>query len=214
MYKKKISHLSIFHINHIIELHFIIPSQMSKIKSERKYDRQLRTFGHDTQRIIFETKVDLLTSYSIIDNHRTFIGAEILKNFLLLGINQISISKVITEQIKRILPDYKEINKDCKIKFCEDNSFDLQGGLILVRISNKETKKTFLICEKCLSYFIVEEENKSNHLCDLIPKKIELECLIGSILTQEIIKMISGQNYQKNFSLYDIDGLFSNKFEK
>lgn len=66
---------------------------------QKKYDRQIRTFGFSTQQRIQNTSLILYTETE------NYISAEVIKNFVLLGINELRINKKAEASLGELLPD-------------------------------------------------------------------------------------------------------------
>lgn len=84
----------------------------SSIDSELKYDRQVRTFGFDTQCALSTSQ------YTLVGE--SFALVEVFKNLLLLGALDIRVTQKVVDRIRIIVPDYLEINEKAKVTVLDE----------------------------------------------------------------------------------------------
>lgn len=158
-----------------------------------KYDRQLRVFTSQTQKIIFNSEI------KIISSKYNFIIYEIFKNFLLLGIKRIFLDRKFRNELK----DFESLNDDCEIIYF-DSIDNKDNDCVFVEISPQN--KTFRICPVTLSFSLENLNEKSESLSKKENKfeNHEFQCLLGAIFCQEIVKMFGNEKYAEEFSLESI----------
>lgn len=140
-----------------------------------RYDRQIRLFGHDTQRKIFEADV-LITSKEV-----SYLAGEIFKDLLLLGCNNFTINKNVDDSIKLILFDEKEKISDAKVQFTTQSP----ETDVYIRIFDTN----FFFCRSCLSF------STKLHTCESKRNEAHLEMLLGGVFVQEMVKWMKGDKY-------------------
>ena len=157
-----------------------------------KYDRQIRLFGEEIQRKLFEMKIQVLGSTNPI-------SMEIVKNIVLLGIQNLVIKKEMENEIKKFIPNsLNEINENLKIQYSEDVLDCDFIFLIDKRIESlDENKKFYFICSKCLrmKFSSFEHECKELEIKNILPRY----CLIGAYAVQEFLKLVQDKAYTKDF---------------
>lgn len=147
----------------------------------KRYDRQIRVFGRETQNRIYQTKV------VIHSKNVNYIAAEILKNILLLGFSEICINESVGESVKLLLFDDVQQISAAKISYTSEE-IDCD---IYVSICDIE----YYFCCSCLSF------STSLHKCEKKTNEPHLEMLIGSIFVQEIIKKLKGDKHVNEYTL-------------
>lgn len=179
-----------------------------------KYDRQIRLFGTDVQKKILETEVVVLqgallkyeerlnTSNSV---HHSLVSGEIIKNFALLGFQKIHLNRAALESFNRIVPhDINDINENAKIEVMHEcNLDDISKDQIVALVDqagNIAGDNIYFICSSCYSFHPAFE---SHNACvkKFNDESIAMECMIGSIFVHEMVKMLRGEEYLKNFKL-------------
>ncbi|KAG0442383.1 SUMO-activating enzyme subunit 1 [Dictyocoela muelleri] len=180
-----------------------------------KYDRQIRLFGIETQKKLKNLKIK-------IKSKKSFIAAEILKNFALLGVEYFILNTNVTEIYKKLVPtDVHEINKDIKIIFqydIDNNKKLINENKDVTSIKKEEYKidqcdisihvdmdgDGIFVCSNC---FLYDFDDKckciANDYTNNRSKENDLvrECLLGSILVQEILKKINGEKFFRKYKL-------------
>lgn len=187
-----------------------------------KYDRQIRLFGLTTQLVLNNTYIKL-----IIPNPKeiNYLVSEIIKNFKCLGIKEIITN--YEEPLYNSLFNYKgwlintneeTLNNFIKIKINyknflnnnlnskEDEVMNLKDNFIKnINIQFYDEEIIFFICQTCLIFYIKDIYNQhcicNNNILDNKEMIINNECLFGAFFVQEIIKMLSGKNFIKFYSL-------------
>lgn len=177
-----------------------------------KYDRQIRLFGIETQKKLKNLKI-------LIKSKKSFIAAEILKNLVLLGVEHFTVDTNVIEMYYKLVPTrLEDINKDVKIETgCElkngidCNQQDIRKNSDDCKISRDfdfsiyvdKVGKGIYVCSSCLMYDF-------DSTCDCIGGKsakpaeehnLPRECLLGSILVQEIVKNINGDKVIRKYKL-------------
>ncbi len=73
---------------------------------DARYDRQIRLFGEETQKKLFKIKIQVLGTSNAI-------SMEIIKNIVLLGVQNLVIEKSMEEETRKFIPNsLKEINEN------------------------------------------------------------------------------------------------------
>lgn len=173
---------------------------------EKKYDRQIRVFGFTTQEKLQNMRVTLYTSTN------NYVSAEIVKNLVLLGVADLKINKRAEECVLRMIPGgIKDINEKLRLEVFDDAasmtdhsstgscSMNEQEVNVTIQIDNFVVNgfgRSFYVCSKCCMF-----GDTCDHHCVETEHKIENECLLGAVLVQEMVKMLSGENYQKEYRL-------------
>lgn len=147
----------------------------------KRFDRQIRVFGRETQNRIYQTKV------VILGKNINYIAAEILKNILLLGFSDICINESVSESVKLILFDDEQQISAAKISYT-NQEIDCD---VYVSICALE----YYFCCSCLSF------STSLHKCEKKTNEPHLEMLIGSIYVQEIVKKLKGDKHVSEYTL-------------
>ncbi|ELQ75152.1 SMT3/SUMO-activating complex, AOS1/RAD31 component [Trachipleistophora hominis] len=175
---------------------------------EKKYDRQIRIFGFTTQEKLQNMCVTLYTSTF------NYISAEIIKNLVLLGVTNLKINKRAEESVLRMIPGgLQAINDKLRLVVfddivdvidyskTEDNVADEHAESLDIIIAvdyfvQNERRNSFYVCSKCYMF-----SDNCDHNCVETEHSIENECLLGAILVQEIVKMVSNESCQKMYRL-------------
>ncbi|KAF7683549.1 SUMO-activating enzyme subunit aos-1 [Astathelohania contejeani] len=164
---------------------------------QRKYDRQIRLFGIKTQNKIENCKIVVLSTTEEL------VSGEILKNFALLGVTDIITNRSSYKSFLSIAPnDFITINNNIKHNIIDNiNSYMNfeSSNIIYIFVDHigMTSLNSFFICSKCYSYRKTYE-----HKC----KKVTgtppiMQCLIGAIFVQEIVKYIKGDDYCEQYHL-------------
>lgn len=179
-----------------------------------KYDRQIRLFGTDVQKKILETDVVVLQG-NIVSNeehsdnhtgaHYSLVSGEIVKNFTLLGFRKIYLNEAALKSFNKISPqDIKDINENVKIEVILENDLDdISGDQIVALVDqagNLAGDNMYFICSSCYSFHPAFE---AHNACvrNFNSESIAMECIIGSLFVHEMVKMLRGEEYLKNFKL-------------
>lgn len=179
-----------------------------------KYDRQIRLFGTDVQKKILETDVVVLQGNALNNEeclntynsaHHSLVSGEIVKNFALLGFRKIYLNREALESFKRIVPnDIKDINENVKIEVIRENNLDdISDNQIVALVDQAGSiagDNMYFICSGCYSFHPAFE---AHNACvrQFNDESIAMECMIGSIFVHEMVKMLRGEEYLKNFKL-------------
>lgn len=180
-----------------------------------RYDRQIRLFGFDVQRRILETSVVILQGNTFKGCERSknsaakdypLVSGEIIKNFALLGFCKIYLNREALSSFKRISPhDIKSINEKIETKVvAEGDVEELSSGNQIVALVDHPSSfigsHVYFVCSSCYSFHPAFE---THNACtrDLCQESIAMECMIGSLFVHEMVKMLKGEEYQKNFKL-------------
>lgn len=187
--------------------------EKEKLEEEmiKKYDRQIRLFGLEVQKKIKSTPILIFQGISFFNEEiiskedYSLISGEILKNFVLLGFEEITLNEEVLNSFKRLVPDeISKINENIHLNFVDKS--DLTGlrndyiGVFVDFPCNFVGKNIFFMCSNCFCY---HSSFKTHEICH---RKIRennkvYECLLGAIFVHEMVKMIDGKNYQEDFKL-------------
>lgn len=107
-----------------------------------KYDRQIRAFGKILHKKLQNSHI------TILDNN--FIHMELFKNFLLLGVHDITISQTLLDNKDMYLKDFQTINEHATVRITDqiDNIIIVDGIM-------------FRTCENCLIFWQIGEKTSS-----------------------------------------------------
>lgn len=165
-------------------------------KDLEKYDRQIRLFGIETQSKLVNTKIAILQSST-----PSLVSGEILKNILLLGVNEIYCDQETISSFKKICPtSFKEINKNVNLEIIKKEEILKNEFTNCFVIFVDEAPKLvginyFFICSSCLSYHNTLQVhsvcNKAKD--DLAAVK---ECMVGSFFVNDLVNFLRGTDFE------------------
>ncbi|EJW02579.1 hypothetical protein EDEG_03018 [Edhazardia aedis USNM 41457] len=91
---------------------------------KKLYDRQIRLFGYDTQLKIKQMKVRIISKLKCNDKKFSYIGAEILKNFALIGVINLEFNKLTLDSYSMMVPNsLQEINENIIYSVIDEELF-------------------------------------------------------------------------------------------
>ena len=97
----------------------------------KKYDRQIRHFGKEVQ-----IKLSTVTINIQSNDPNSLISGEILKNLVLLGVNNLHYDDNTYKSYKKLVPnEIYQINSN--VQFCKLEEYDY--NFIIYKCSNNET---------------------------------------------------------------------------
>lgn len=159
-----------------------------------KYDRQVRLFGEETQNKLFDLKVQVLGTSNPI-------SMEIIKNVVLLGVQNLTIEQEMENELKKFIPNtLNEINENLKIQY-SDVLEEVEFLFVIDRAIDKSiNQKFYFICSKCfiIKFSSCEHECECNQNINMILPRY---CLVGAYSVQEFIKYVQGKKYTNEYTL-------------
>jgi hypothetical protein len=174
-----------------------------------KYDRQIRLFGKDVQNILGRLRI------SVLSNTTGYISGEILKNIVLLGVNEIYADTSTLHSFNKLVPNtIKGINPRCKlleecpevsdmvfvVSKCSDPLFVCSDPLFVSTNPLFVCKDPLFVCKDHYEYKKGWGTCKGKKMSN---DKVK-DCLIGGIIVQEFIKKLQNQKYEEEFSLNNL----------
>lgn len=185
---------ALFEIFYFIE--FLILTMVNLTEADKKlYDRQIRLFGYDTQEKLKNMKILIMCS-----NKQSFLAGEILKNFACLGVEKIYTDQKTLDSFNGMIPNKLEnINENIKHEIMEDkNDTKIYLSDVLRIFVDLDGECDFFICSKCLFF-----RKEYAHDCVRQTKgdEMALQCLLGAIFAQEIVKKVKGDVFCEKYQI-------------
>lgn len=157
----------------------------------KKYDRQIRLFGIETQEKLCSMKVQIIGDSG-------YVSSEIIKNLVLLGIGHIVVQEAMLECVKKIIPDpLDKINENLRIEV--SNEVSRSDFIFIIGLELKTILPGFYICPKCLMFKMEDFDHPCNKT--EIECKVAKEFLLGALVVQEFIKLIQGKEHEKHYKI-------------
>ncbi|CAD26351.1 similarity to DNA damage tolerance protein RAD31 RA31_SCHPO [Encephalitozoon cuniculi GB-M1] len=163
------------------------------------YDRQIRLFGKDTQRLIEESHVGIVQGppYMLEGNERTNdIGGEILKNLVLLGVGRVTVNEHVLRSFRRMfVNEVSKINEKIRVEVIDEEHQEgaWDGYTLVIFIDQKEQARcpSIFVCSRCVAFHAPEKE----HLCERHSSvSAAHDCLLGAIVVQEWVKRLQNRH--------------------
>lgn len=167
------------------------------------YDRQIRLFGRETQRLIESACVYVVQGPPYILNTKmrtTDIGGEILKNLVLLGVRTIFTDEIVKSSFSRVSPnDVSKINDEVDVR-TEVGKETYTVAIFVDKTDEVESDVGIYVCSRCMSFHDIKKE----HVCAkyvLNRDPFAGDCLLGAIVVQEWIKRVQNASYVEEYQL-------------
>lgn len=171
-----------------------MPFKLTLTSTDSKlYDRQIRIFGKDTQEKLISTSIQLITPALLQEGSESlYIAGEILKNFILLGVTQIYATDECISALKLLVPD--EFMTDKRINITRE----YLNTNINIFIDSYSDDSGIFICTQCYRF-----GDKWVHECtkECSGNDVALECLLGAVFVQEMVKKLMGVDYRSEYKL-------------
>lgn len=173
----------------------------------KKYDRQIRLFGVDTQHKLINTTIVIVQTNT--SKKETLISGEILKNVLLLGVNKIFCNKETLDSFYKLSPNsIKDLNKSVNLsiiskKDVEKDDFINCIVVLVDTLVNLIGNDKFFICSGCYSY---HNTLIAHSVCEKREDPLNLykECMIGAFFVNDLINFIKDKKGIEGFTFPEI----------
>ncbi|KAI5151020.1 hypothetical protein ENBRE01_1843 [Enteropsectra breve] len=154
-----------------------------------KYDRQIRLFGKEVQKMLSGLRVEVIGG-------KNYVASEILKNLVLLGVKTIAASEENILHTYKLVPDpLTEINKDLKLV----NSIEKPDFIFVVDEDFSSEANFYFVCSKC----ILLKKNSTKHECCRKESRCReaMECLAGALAVQEFLKYLQNRDHVEEYKI-------------
>ncbi|AFN83460.1 hypothetical protein EROM_080380 [Encephalitozoon romaleae SJ-2008] len=170
------------------------------------YDRQIRLFGKDTQKLIEESHVAIIQGPPYVlgrEKRINDVGGEILKNLVLLGVERVTVNKHVISSFKRMfVNEITKINEKIRVAVIDEQQTEEAWNgytlVILIDCKGQTTCPGIYVCSRCMGFHPLGKR----HLCrECSNISVVHDCLLGAIIVQEWVKRLQKKPFVDEYYL-------------